>query len=110
MECQKITNLLDTTSNNVPIFIIKKWIDVHDQPSNAESRYKLSKHIRFKTSVLQLDSCNYSDTYIIVKGTIIVTDPNNNSCDKKLTFKNNAPFISCISNINNTLTGNAEDL
>ena len=28
---------------------------------------------------------------------------------KKLTFKNNAPFISCISKINNTIFDNAED-
>ena len=27
-----------------------------------------------------------------------------------MAFENNAPFISCISKINNTLTGNAEDL
>ena len=38
MGYQKIKNLLDTTSNNVPIFIIKKRIEVHDQPGNAESR------------------------------------------------------------------------
>ena len=30
--------------------------------------------------------------------------------DKKLAFKNNAPFISCSSKINNTLIDNAEDL
>ena len=30
--------------------------------------------------------------------------------DKKLAFKNNAPFTSCISKINNTLIDNAEDL
>ena len=29
---------------------------------------------------------------------------------KKIAFKNNAPFASCISKINNTLTDNAEDL
>ena len=29
---------------------------------------------------------------------------------KKLAFKNNAPFVSCISKINNTLTDNVEDL
>ena len=27
----KILNLLDTTSDNVPRCIIKKWIEVHDQ-------------------------------------------------------------------------------
>ena len=31
MEYQKITNLLDTTPDNVPRFITKKWIEVHDQ-------------------------------------------------------------------------------
>ena len=31
MEYQKITNLLDTKSDNVPRFITKKWKEVHDQ-------------------------------------------------------------------------------
>ena len=31
MEYQKITNLLNTTSDNVPRLIIKKWVEVHDQ-------------------------------------------------------------------------------
>ena len=39
-----------------------------------------------------------------------VTDPKNNAYDKKLAFKNNVLFISCISKINNTLIDNAEDL
>ena len=52
MEYQKITNLLDTTFDNVPRFITKKWIEVHDQSGSAEDRYKPSKQIRFKTSML----------------------------------------------------------
>ena len=51
-----------------------------------------------------------SDAHIVIKGIITVTDPNNNAYDKKLAFKNNAPFISCILNINDTLIDNAEDL
>ena len=39
-----------------------------------------------------------------------VTNPNNNAYDKKLAFKNNAPFISCIPKINSTLADNAEGL
>ena len=46
----------------------------------------------------------------IAEKTITVKDPNNNAYDKKLAFKNNAPFISCITKINNTLIDNAEDL
>ena len=60
--------------------------------------------------MLQSDLFDYSDTYIVVKATIDVADPNNNVYDKKLAFKNNAPFISSISKINNTLLDNAEDL
>ena len=54
--------------------------------------------------------CNNSDAYIVVKGRITVKDPNNANYDKKLAFKNNAPFTSWISKINNTLIDNAEDL
>ena len=46
----------------------------------------------------------------VVKGTINVTDPNINAYDKRLAFKNNALFISCITRINNTLVDNAEEL
>ena len=55
MEYQKIRNLLDTTSDNVPRFITKKWVEVHDQSGSAEDRYKPSKQIRFKTSMLRSD-------------------------------------------------------
>ena len=39
-----------------------------------------------------------------------MADPNNGTYDKKLAFKNNSPFISCILKINNTLIDNAEVL
>ena len=50
--------------------------------------------------MLRSHLCDYSDAYIVVKGTITVsaTDGANNIRDKEnrpLAFKNNAPFISC---------------
>ena len=60
--------------------------------------------------MLRSDFCDYSDTYLVGKGTITVTDPDNNTYDKKKTFKNNELFTSCISKINNTLIYNAEYL
>ena len=55
--------------------------------------------------------CDYRDAYIVVKGRIIVTgDVNANKINKKLTFKNNAPFRLCASKINNTFVDNAKDL
>ena len=60
--------------------------------------------------MLRSDLCDFSDAYIIVKGSITVTNPDDNAYDKKLASKNNAPFVSCISKIINTLIDNAEDL
>ena len=54
--------------------------------------------------MLLSDLCNYSDAYIIVKRTITAEGTNDNEKRAKmLTWKNNAPFRSCISKINNTL-------
>ena len=60
--------------------------------------------------MIRSDLCEFSDSYIVVKGTITVTDPNDASYDKKLALKNNVPLTSCTSKINNTLIDNAEDL
>ena len=120
MEYQKINNLLGSTPDKVPKFITKKCIEVNNQSGKS---YSANKQIRFKTSMLRSDLCNYSETYILVKRVITVKAPNENSDndaikainieDKRnrpLSFKNNAPFISCISKINNELIENAEDL
>ena len=102
--------MLDTTSDNVPRFITKKSVEVHDQSGSAEDRHKPSKQIRFKTSMLRSDLCDYSDAYIVVKGTITIVRPNGAKGNKKVIFKNNAPFINCISKINGVKIDNAEDL
>ena len=87
MEYQKITNLLGTTIDEIPRFTTKKWVEVHDQSGSADDRYKPTKQIRFKTSMLGSDLCDYSDAYIVVKGTITVTNPSSVFYDKKLAFK-----------------------
>ena len=42
--------------------------------------------------MLRSDLCDFSNAYIVVKGKIIVTNPDNDAHDKKVAFKNNAPF------------------
>ena len=109
MKLQKITNLLGATPDELPRFITKKWIEVCYQSGSADNRYKPIKQKRFKTSMLRSDLCDFNNAYIVVKGKITVTDPNNDAHDKKLAFKINAPFLSCISKIHNTAIDNAED-
>ena len=68
--------------------------------------------------MLRSSLCDYSDAYILVKGTITVTAPGanngaNNISDRKnrpLILKNNAPFVSCITRINGELIEDADDL
>ena len=68
--------------------------------------------------MLRSNLCDYSDAYILVKGTITVTAPgvNNNANNirnkrnRPLILKNNAPFVSCITRINGELIEDADDL
>ena len=109
MEYPKTTNLLDATFDNVPSFFTEKWVEIYDQSGSAEYRHKKSKQIRFNTSMLRSNLCDFSNAYIVVKGTITV-NPNEANYNKKLVLKNNAPFTSCILKINNTLIDNPKDL
>ena len=58
--------------------------------------------------------CDYSDAYILLSGTISVAGNSvagaaANNTNKKVIFKNCAPFTDCISEINNTQADNAKD-
>ena len=65
------------------------------------------------TSMLKPDFWDYSDAYIVVKGTkdlLAAAANENDKVQKNTAFKNNAPFRSCISKSNSTLIDNAEGL
>ena len=91
IEFQKISNFLDITSDNkdLPRFVTQKWIEVYDQ---SKGSYDINKEITIKTSMLRSDLCDYSNAYIVVKGTITTLRPNGAKRNKEVTFKNNAPF------------------
>ena len=76
MEFQNVVNFLDTTSDDkdLPRFVIKKWIEVYDQ---SGGNYNVNKETRIKTSMLRSDLFDFSDAYIVVKGTITGVRPNN---------------------------------
>ena len=78
---------------------------------SQKKNYNVNKEIKFKRSILRSDLYDFSDAYIVVKGTITTEGASSANKDKKkLAFKNNAPFINCSSKINGTKIGNAEDL
>ena len=71
-----------------------------------------NKQIRFKTSMLRSDLCDFSDAYIVVKGIVTVSadERDRDEMNRQVILKNNTPFISCISKIKGVLVENAEDL
>ena len=112
MEYQKIANLLDSASNQPSKFRTRNWVEINDE---ARGTYSPNKQIKFKTSMLRSSLCDYSDAYILVKGNITVNNTAAdgaaaNNTNKKVIFKNCAPFTNCISKINNTQIDNAEYL
>ena len=111
MEYQKIINLLDDTTNQQSKFRTRNWVEINDE---SKGRYDNS-NIRFKTFMIRSNLCDYSDAYILVKGTITV--PNRaaagsevNNANKKVIFKNCASFTDCITEINNTEVYDAQKI
>ena len=104
MEYQKITKLLNDKSSKPSKFRTKNWVEINYYVRGV---YSPNKQIRFETSMLRSSLCNYSDAYILVKGNITVNNTAGagaaaNNTNKKVIFKNCAPFTKCISKINNT--------
>ena len=60
--------------------------------------------------MLRSNFCEFSDAYILVKGIISVTSPNDAKTNKAAAFKYKGPSINCISKINGVQIDNAEDL
>ena len=117
MEYDKISNLLlseDNESEKLSKFVTRKYVRVN----SLSNTYNENKSIRFKTPMLKSNLCNYSDAYILVKGTIMVMAPGvnnnaNNIRDKRnrpVILENFAPFVSCIARINIELIEDADDL
>ena len=114
MEYQKIANLIDDTSNQPSKFRTKNWIEENDE---SRETYNVDSQIKFKTTMLKSSLCDYSDAYILVKGTITITGAGADAAarqaderDEGVAFKNCAPFTNWISEINNTQVDNAKDI
>ena len=108
MEYQKIINLFGNTTNQPTIFITKNGIEIND---DSHGMYRTNNQIKFKTSMLKPSSCNYSYTYIILKGAISIAvqaRDNPDNANEKVVFKNFVPFTDSISQINNSQIDNAK--
>ena len=102
MEHDKINNLLrvvdtsakhvlseDNESEKLSKFVTREYVRVN----SLSNTYNENKSIRFKTPMLRSNLCDYSDAYILVKGTVTVTAPGVNNNANNIRGKRNRPVI-----------------
>ena len=109
MEYPKMANLLNNESNQPSKLRTRNWVEIFYE---TRGTYSPNKQVKFKT-MLRSSLRDYGDAYILVKGNITVNKTAigaaaANNFNKKVIFKNCAPFTCCISKINNTQIDNAE--
>ena len=117
--------MLESVTNQPSKFRTRNWVEINDESTGTYT----SNDIKFKTTMLRSNLCDYADAYLLVKGTITITgnagaEPNPNAPrtaaqllaarqkderDKGVIFKNCAPFTKCITRINNADIDNARD-
>ena len=95
--------MLDKAPNQPSKFRTKNWVE---RNNNVRGTYNTSM---YKTSMLKLSLCVYSDAYIFVSRTITITGAGDNDAakeayerDKGVIFKNCEPFTDCTNKTNNT--------
>ena len=102
----------DNESEKLSKVVTRQYVKVN----SLSNTYNENKSIRFKTPMLRSDLCDFVYAYILAKGTItvngIVNGPENEILRRNtpLILKNNAPFISCMTKINNEFVEDADDL
>ena len=95
-------------------FRTKSWVEINDE---SKESYNTGSVIKFKTTMLRSNLCDYADAYILVKEAITITGAGDDDAPKRLDernkgvkFKNCAPITKCICRINGTYIGNAQDI
>ena len=73
MEYQKIANLLNHESNQPSKSRTRNWVEINDESRGTYTR----NDIKFKTTILRSNLCDYAGAYILVKGTITITGAGN---------------------------------
>ena len=99
--------MLDNTPSQTSKCRTKRWVKI--KQNDSRGTYNTNNQIKFKTSTLNASLCDYSNAYILFKGTITligqVTDTEaiqEDRNNKQVVFKNSASFPDCMTEINNT--------
>ena len=101
-------------SNQPSKFRTKNWVEINDE---SRGGYTAGSDIKVKTTMLRSSLCDYVYAYILVKGTITIAGAEDAAAAKRVDernkgviFKDCAPFIKCISQINDIEIDNVQDI
>ena len=101
----KTHKFVNNAPNQPSKFRKRNWVEINDESRGTYT----SNSIKYITTMLTSNLCDYADAYILVKGTITTTGDRGDDAVKRLDernkgviFKNCAPFTKCICRINNT--------
>ena len=112
MENQKIINLLDKIDTDSKHFATKKWYIINDENNTNYGVYRDTgadnpDTIKYDTTVLKPNLCDYAEAYILVDGTIRSGAAVNST---RLALKNCPPFTKGNLEINDEHVSTAENL
>ena len=65
---------MESTSDNLSKFRAGNWVEINDESRGIYA----NGDIKFKTTMLRSNLCDYADSYILVKGTITITGEGDN--------------------------------
>ena len=61
-------------------FRTKNWVEIDDE---SKESYNAGSDIKFKTTMLRSNLCDYADVYILVIGTITITGAEDDDAAKR---------------------------
>ena len=97
MEYQKIANLLDNASNQPSKFRTKNWVEINDESRGTHT----GNGIKFKTTMLKSNLCDYVDAYILVKGTVTITGGGYDAAARQADERNKIVYLKTVNRILN---------
>ena len=97
MEYQKISNFIDSKSNQPSKFRTRNWVEINDESRGTYT----SNDIKFKTTMLRSNLCDYADVYILVKRTITITGAGDDAAAKQLDGRNKSVILKIVSHLLN---------
>ena len=91
-------NLLDNALNQPSKFRTRNWVETNDEQRGTYT----GNNIKFKTTMLRSNLCDYGDAYILVRGTITITGVGDDDAAKQLEERNKDVTFKIVHHLLNT--------